>query len=442
METTNEKIRKISDSLTLKAVIIGVLTLIMLIPGALIQDLIRERQNRSTETIEKINSKWSNAQTINGPLLVIPYKKTITDDKKNIISENHTYTLTPEMLQIKSVLTPRERHYGIYKSILYESDILISGNFRAIASKDIDGEPLWDKAYVLLGISDLRGISNNIKFEVNGQNFIAQTSGKNDVNSQELIINLNTLTSLKMEKKADFQCKIKLKGSSNLNFVPIGRNTQVQVEGKWNAPGFIGNFSPDYTLNKNGFTAKWNILHYNRNIPEFWIDDKIKDISDNTFGVRLVEATDHYLLNMRSSKYSLMFIVLTFVVFFFVEVLTRKRIHPLQYLLVGVALILFYSLLLSLSEQLSFGFSYLIASVSTIGLIIAYAGGIFKNKTQTGILAVMLTVLYIFLYVVLQLEDVALLIGSIGLFIILGIIMFLSHKINWYQNDSKPEKVE
>jgi inner membrane protein len=139
---------------------------------------------------------------------------------------------------------------------------------------------------------------------------------------------------------------------------------------------------------------------------------------------------------MRSAKYALMFIALTFVVFFFVEIITRKRIHPIQYLLVGIALILFYSLLLSISEQLNFAIAYLTASVATIALIVVYTNSIFRNKTQTGILASILALLYIFLYVVLQLEDIALLIGSIGLFVILGIIMFVSRKINWYKPES------
>ena len=146
METTNEKIEKFSQSVTLKAVIIGVLTLLMLIPGSMIQELIHERQNRSRETIEKINSKWSNAQTINGPVLVIPYKTTTTDEKKTTKTENHTFNLAPEMLIITSKLTPEERHYGIYKSILYKSSLDISGNFKAIDQKQIEGEPQWGDA--------------------------------------------------------------------------------------------------------------------------------------------------------------------------------------------------------------------------------------------------------------------------------------------------------
>jgi len=439
METTNEKIEKFSQSVTLKAVIIGVLTLLMLIPGSMIQELIHERQNRSRETIEKINSKWSNAQTINGPVLVIPYKTTTTDEKKTTKTENHTFNLAPEMLIITSKLTPEERHYGIYKSILYKSSLDISGNFKAIDQKQIEGEPQWGDAYIRLGLSDLRGITKNIDFEINKQHFTAETGGNDDAIGQGLIISLKNAALFQSAKRLDFHCNMDLNGSSNINFIPMGRSTQVLVEGNWKAPGFIGNFTPQYKINETGFTARWNILHFNRNIPESWKDGNIIDTADNSFGVNLVDTVDHYQLNMRSNKYALMFIALTFVVFFFVEVLTRKRIHPIQYLLVGVALILFYSLLLSISEQLNFGISYLIASIATIGLITVYANSIFKNKTQTGILAFLLGILYVFLYVVLQLEDVALLIGSIGLFVILGIIMYLSHKIKWYNEDTSPK---
>ena len=163
----------------------------------------------------------------------------------------------------------------------------------------------------------------------------------------------------------------------------------------------------------------------------------METFEDASFGVNLIDPVNHYQQNMRSAKYAFMFIALTFVVFFFVEILTKKRIHPIQYLLVGIALILFYSLLLSISEQINFGIAYLVASIATIGLITAYTHSIFKNKMQTGGLAAMLCMLYIFLYVVLQLEDIALLIGSVGLFIILGIIMFFSRKINWYKQEEE-----
>jgi len=176
-------------------------------------------------------------------------------------------------------------------------------------------------------------------------------------------------------------------------------------------------------------------MHFNRSIPETWDNDKSMYFDHSSFGVKLVEMVDHYQQNMRSAKYALMFIALTFVVFFFVEVLTKKKIHIIQYLLVGIALILFYSLLLSISEQIGFALAYLIAGIATIGLISSYVYSIFKSIIQTGLLSFILCILYTFLYVILQLEDLALLIGSIGLFTILGVIMYLSKKINWYKEE-------
>lgn len=435
MEINNFKAEKFSQSITLKAVIIGFLTLLMLIPGSMIQGLIQERQARSQETISKINAKWSNSQTINGPVLVIPYQKKTTDSKNNAVTETHSFTLAPENLSIKSTLIPEERHYGIYKSILYNSKLLISGNFKPTDSLQFDGVPQWQSAYLRIGISDLRGISNNIDFDLNGKHFGAFAGGGNDFVGEGLIIPLKNTDFLPSNLSISFSSKLDLKGSSDINFIPVAQTTNVKVSGKWKSPGFIGSFTPEYKLDNKGFNADWKVLHFNRNIPETWTDTDFSAKEDMSFGVNLINTVDHYQLNMRSAKYSLMFIALTFVVFFFVELLTRTKIHPIQYLLVGIALILFYSLLLSLSEQLSFGLAYLLAGIATIGLIVVFAHKIFKNRKQTGILALILTILYIYLYVILQLEDVAMLIGSIGLFIILAIIMFLTQRIKWYKDE-------
>lgn len=441
MKINNQKVERFSQSATLKALIIGALTLLMLIPGSMIQNLIQERQTRSEETIEKINSKWSNSQTLNGPVLVIPYQTKTTDDKKNIITVNHTFNVTPENLTVHAKLVPEERHYGIYKSILYKSNLSISGSFKPIEKIAENADVKWNEAYIRIGISDLRGISNNVDFIVNGQKFGAETGGTDDFVGQGLVIGLKDLEeSLKSDKTLDFSCNMDLKGSNDINFMPVGRTTQVQVGGNWTSPSFIGNFTPEYSLNEKGFSANWKILHFNRNIPDSWHDDKFEIKENLSFGVDLVSTVDHYQLNMRSAKYALMFIALTFVAFYFVELLTKKRIHPIQYLLVGIALILFYSLLLSISEQLNFGIAYLIAAIATIGLIVIYTSFIFKNKVQSGILALILIILYTYLYVILQLEDVALLIGSIGLFLILGIIMFLTNRIKWYKET--PDYIE
>jgi len=174
-------------------------------------------------------------------------------------------------------------------------------------------------------------------------------------------------------------------------------------------------------------------LHLNRTYPQQWTDDSYY-IDDSAFGVGLLFPVDQYQKSLRSAKYAIMFISLTFLVFFFTELLNKKRIHPIQYLLVGLGLSIFYSLLVSLSEHMSFNWAYLIAGVSIIGLITAYAHSIFKNLRLTAILSLILVILYLFLFTILQLQDYSLLLGSIGLFLTLAIVMYLSRKIDWYAN--------
>lgn len=437
METTLKKTGKINQSITLKALIIGFLTIILLIPGLMIQNLIEERQNRSLETIEKINNKWSNAQTFCGPIISIPYSTTQVNTDKTTHIQEHILNITPENLNIKAQLFPEERYYGIYKTILYKSEIDITGNFDKINFPKPENSIVhWEQAYLSIGVSDLRGITENIDFRLDNKQLSAEVTGNQDTQiGKMLVMPLNSTVPFLFDQPQTFNCKLKLNGSSNINFIPIGKTTKVHITGKWNAPGFIGNFSPEHNISEKGFDANWSILSFNRSIPEMWIDYPGNSFEDSSFGVNLIDPVNHYQQNMRSAKYAIMFIALTFVVFFFVETLTKRRIHPIQYLLVGFALILFYSLLLSISEQINFGIAYLIASIATIGLISAYTYSIFKNKIQTGALTGMLCLLYIFLYVILQLEDVALLIGSIGLFIILGTIMFFSRKINWYKEE-------
>jgi len=440
METQKKKERKFTQSITFKAMVITVLTLLMLIPGSMIQNLISERQYRSEETIEKINEKWGTRQRLCGPVLSIPYTTTITSEKGSVTNYDHVYHLTPEKLQITAKLSPEERHYGIYKAILYKSKISIEGSFANVDKLEVASSTFhWEKAYISLGISDLGGVVNDVEILFGGKPYKTNAGNNSQLNTKSLIAEIKDSSAFRSDKPIAFSCNMDLNGSQEMEFIPIAKTTKVELSGNWVSPGFVGNFSPDYTINDTGFSATWNILHFNRDIPESWIDRQEISLHESSFGVNLVNTVDHYQQNMRSAKYALMFIALTFVVFFFVELLTKKRIHPIQYLLVGVGLILFYSLLLSLSEQISFGIAYLVATLVTIGLIVVYAYSIFKNKTQTILLGLMLSGLYAFLYIVLQLEDYSLLIGSIGLFVVLGIIMFVSRKINWYKQDEMEE---
>ena len=423
---------KLSQSLTVKAFIIATLTLLSLIPNAMIMVLIHERENRSIETIRKINEKRSLEQTIGGPVLTIPYVSYSSDAQKKTV-QMHELHLTPVDLKMQVRLFPEERHYGIYKTILYKSEIRITGKFAPV--RELPENADFNKIYLSLGISDLRGITNRLIFKVNDKEYVAETGNGSIKNLKNLTASLTSDGNKLPEMPVAFECQLNLNGSRSISFIPIGGTTHIEVEGDWKAPGFIGNFSPDYTLTDTGFKASWNVLSFNRSIPESWTDYNSIDFNSSSFGVNLIDTVDHYQQNMRSAKYSIMFVVLTFVVFFFVEMLSKKRIHPIQYLLVGIALILFYSLLLSLSEQINFSMAYLLATIATITLIVSYSYSIFKRLPETVILCLILSLLYTFLYVILQLEDIALLIGSVGLFVILGIIMFLSQKIKWYKTE-------
>jgi inner membrane protein len=443
METPKTKFTR---SLTFKGFTIAVLALILLIPSAMIQDLIEERQERGIETVRIINDKWSRSQTLCAPLLLVPYTTTKLDKDNKPFTEEHTLCITPRELSIKAALTPEERHYGIYKALLYKSDIHFEGSFQELSRLSIDNSELhFDKARIAIGVTDLRGVFQNPEFSINGKPFettvaivnlfftedVGSSSArgsKTKISGKTLIVHVDLANALTRSFK--FDCTMKLNGSSSLNFIPVGQNTTVSVSGQWPSPSFVGNFSPESSIDNKQFTADWSILSFNREIPETWSDNRVVDLGSHSFGVNLIETVDHYQQNMRSAKYALMFIVLTFLVFFFVEIFTRKPIQFFQYALVGTALILFYSLLLSLSEQVGFGLAYLVASATTIAMTTIYFYSLVKQKNVTYILAGIMLLLYAFLYVILQIEDFALLSGNVFLFVILGVIMFVSNKIN------------
>ncbi|MCL1969236.1 MAG: cell envelope integrity protein CreD [Bacteroidetes bacterium] len=445
--------RKFTESLTFKGITIAILILILLIPSTMIQNLIKERQDRSRETVQKINDKWSHSQTLCAPLLLVPYTTTKLDKDKKPYSEEHTLYVTPKDLKINTSLTPEERYYGIYKAILYKSDIHFEGNFSGLANLKIDNSEFHlDKAQIAIGITDLRGVTQNPDFKIGGKNLETTVGvvklfsvyenvvsddiskyGSRDsysrpanISGKTLIVNLKDIV---LTDSLFFDCTMKLNGSGAISFIPIGQNTAVTLNGQWQSPSFIGSFSPESTVDNTQFNAVWNILSFNREIPETWSDNNVTDLGNNSFGVNLIQTVDHYQQNMRSAKYALMFIVLTFIVFFFVEIFTKKPIQFFQYVLVGIALILFYSLLLSLSEQIGFGWAYLTASAATILMTTIYFYSLIKQKLATFVLAGIMIILYAFLYIILQVEDFALLFGSIFLFVILGVIMFVSNKI-------------
>jgi inner membrane protein len=423
----------LKNSMGLRLGIIALLTLLLLIPASMIQSTIEERQERRDSVINEINQKWGTSQTLSGPVLTIPYRYYYRNNKDEIMSSTNYLHFLPTILQINGKVNPEIRYRGIYEAVLYNSEIEFSGKFNALDYRRFkipENDILWDDAFVAVGISDMKGIQDLISLQWN-ESTIDLNPGiiTNDV----LDAGISAPVSIDPKKQGNkFNFKINLNGSSGLYFTPVGQETYVKIFSSWKDPSFIGTFIPDeHKITENGFNANWKILHLNRNYPQQWMGGQYK-IASSTFGVDLLLPVDEYQKTMRTTKYAIMFISLTFLAFFMIELLNKKVLHPIQYLLIGFALLLFYTLLLSLTEHILFKYAYIIAAIANIGLITAYTRGLLKHYVQTILISAVLTILYAYLYIVLQLQDFALLMGSIGLFVILAAVMYLTRKIDWF----------
>jgi inner membrane protein len=323
---------------------------------------------------------------------------------------------------------------------LYNAKLNINGDFLFTSFDNlniIEENILWKDSFISVGIRDMTGIKESVELEWNGEKFLFEPGTKNkDIFDSGVSIKVPISQDKVKNNKFIFFLNLDLNGSEELNFLPFGKKTTVQLSSKWNDPSFGGGFLPEErNITNDGFVAKWKILDLNRNYPQQWTENIDRSYIDaSKFGVKLFTPVDEYTKTNRSIKYSIMFISLTFLVFFFVEILNKKRMHPIQYLLVGFALCLFYLLLLSISEHLNFDSAYLIASISTIILITFYTKSVLKENIFI-LMGVVLIILYVFLYILLQNEEYSLLMGSIGLFIILAVVMYFSRKIDWYKID-------
>ncbi len=421
---------------TLKALIITVLTLALLIPLGMIRFQIRERQETRDYAEDEIVISWGGEQSIGGPVITVPYLERIKDDKGDIEEITRYARFLPDILNIKGQIEPELRHRGIYEVTLYTTDLTLTGTFSRpdfsewrIPDKDI----LWEEAFLSIAFPDMRAIRNRVSLSWDTRTF-AFRAGSEQIGLYNGEI-WTTIPDLKEGENHDFSVDLKLRGGRVLYFLPLGDETKVNLASSWPSPGFTGAFLPNTRdLSEEGFIASWYITSLGRNYPQKWKENEVdmSSLEASGFGVNLVVPVDTYLKSTRSVKYGLLFIVLPFLTFFLFELLSGKKIHPFQYLLVGFAVCIFYLLLLSLSEHLGFNVSYLLASSATIGLISFYSSAVLITWRKASMLTVILCALYIYLYVVLQSEDYALLIGSLGLFGILGAVMFITRKLDWY----------
>lgn len=426
---------------SLKLIVIGVISLLLLIPATMITGIVRERENRQDEVVKEISSKWGSEQTINGPYLSLTgkYEYVITDDmlKTKTHTTSKNITLLPSELNIESEIIPEIRYRGIFKSVLYTTKLKISGKFSNVNDSlfNLNSEIISKSGELILGITDLKGVKQQIKVDWNDLEFMAEPGISGFISS-----GVKAPIKISADNDYNFTIGLTLNGSERIYFTPIGKTTNVITKSKWIDPSFIGAFLPDArNLDQDGFSANWSILHLNRNYPQVW-DGVIFDTKNSRFGVELLMPVDQYQKTTRTSKYAIMFIGLTFLAFFMLETMHKKRVHPVQYTLIGFGLVIFYSLLLSLSEHIGFGSAYWIAALAIVLLIGFYTKSVMKSNRQALIISWILAILYVFLYVLLQLQDFALLLGSFGLFVGLAIVMFVSRKIDWYNMQGSEEE--
>lgn len=450
METNNQQKSKfgswLKTSITARMIIIGFLIMVLCVPLVFISSLINERKYRRQEVVSEISQKWGGEVLLNGPVLKVPYKiyhvekiyseKNKQTQEKSVEEIRYAYFF-PDKLDIESTINPEEKKRGIYKTAVYKSSIKIKGYFTQPDFSEIDvknEDIMWAKARLIIETSNLKGVNNLVEIKLNNNTypFASKYGAVGGDYLHRLESKFIKKEDLPQEKNTQFSLNISINGSEQIRFIPIGKETTAHVQSNWKTANFLGEYLP-YNSDKitdKGFDAKWKILEINRPFPQQSFGE-MPALSSYTFGVNFMIPVDEYQKSERSVKYGFLVIGLTFLVFFLIQTMSKIPIHPFQYLMIGLALVMFYTLLISISEHSSYLKAYAIASVSVVMLITLYSKSILKGIKFPLFVGVSLSALYAFIFVIIQLENYALLVGSIGLFVILAIVMYASRKIDW-----------
>lgn len=422
------------------------MALLFLIPFSMISSLIEERSLSQSEVTSEITEKWGRNQTLAGPMLVVPYLKKVPKISEDNSKEKWVYKTEyayffPEEINAEIDVKTEIRKRSIYEIPLYTNKINIKGNFEGLNQSNFPSDVdyiYYDEAKLVISVSDVVGIGGDIRFLWNQKELGVLPGTKSNFFSNGLHI---PISSLRNQNKHSFELTFTLKGSNQFSFVPLGKSNQWSVHADWKDPSFSGAILPsDREITETGFRAVWESSYYGRNFPQSF--DSLDSYSANLIlssgsGFELAMPVNHYHTIQRSTKYGLLIVVISFTIFFLMEILGGVILHPIQYVLIGAAMSLFYILNLSLSEHIGFTFSYMIASLSVTSLICYYSQSVLKNRIKGLYTGIYYFILYSFMYVVLDSEENSLLLGSIALFIVLGLVMHLTRKIDWYQFGNK-----
>jgi len=433
------------NGMTTRFIIIGIIAIIMLIPLGQISSIVDERSALHNNVLSNIASQWGKPQVVTGPALILPIiekynaYETVKDKDGNEKLELKRYTrnrnvvILPKLLNKEIGLNEHYRYRSIYKSLVYASDIKIDGEFVipdiSKISDDLD-EVRYDKAYILMGLSDTKAIEKVSNLALNKDSFSFEPGTKLKLNGINSGFHAPVLLN-KKEKKYQFSFDLKTNGSSYIRFSAFGEQSVINVKSSWKHPSFQGSILPmEREISESGFTAKWKIPSLARNFPQTWVHElHTYDLSQLLTGVDLYEPIALYSLINRSIKYGVLFIILTFLTFLVFEVTQKSKLHYVQYVLIGFSLGMFFLTLLSLSEHIEFLNAYTVASAITIISISIYTWFSNKSAKQFGSILLLLTALYAIIYSLLQLEDYALLMGTGLLLFILFVLMWITRNL-------------
>lgn len=433
------------------------LMLILLIPINMIDNQIGERRYRQIEVETQIGKVWGAEQNHSGPVLILPYRKPVktthADGSVSITSsEGRLFTL-PESLSITARLDPEVRYRGIFEAIVYRGVARYQGVFAkpdpAAAGLE-DAEILWDRAILATGVSDMRGTGGalEVRFGQVETGFSPGTTSAVMGSGLHARVGEALRRGWPRDTVVAFDFSIDFAGSKRLSFVPSGKQTRVTVNSDWQHPRFEGAWLPtERSIGAGGFQAHWSISHFGRGFPQLWDEQNVRedrlaaDIDKTRFGVSLISPVDFYLKSERSIKYAMLFVLLIFATVFVLEIAVPVRVHLFQYMLVGFAMTIFYLLLLALSEVVGFASAYMVAALTATAMISLYLGKVMRNLSRAAMVAAILALVYGFLYVVLQLEEYALLTGSLGVAAALAAVMYATRNIDWYRlTHAEPEE--
>ena len=437
---------RVARSPAFKFFLIAFLILMLLVPLLIVGGLVSERESRAQSVTADVARTWGGMQQLTGPYLVVPYTVRVDVQEGDKVIQRtleRRAVFLPDELTFTADAKSGVLHRSIFDVNVYTATVAVAGRFAAPDLAEVAPDALsvrWQDAIFALALNDVSGLKDAAMLSINGQDKLpfqpslgVPAANLNGIHAKLASAPSATASDGKVAA-FDFHADLHFTGSSSLNFAPAARETRVELTSDWPHPSFNGAFLPiERTVKADGFSAKWRVPHLARSVPQSWttMDSGLDRFLIYQFGVSLNQPVDFYGLVMRAVKYGVLFLAIAFMAVFVLELLSKKRVHAVQYVFVGLAMVFFYVLLLSLAEHLGFAMAYVIASTATGGMLALYVAKSLGSASSGVLMAIMFALLYGFLYLVLQLEDYALLAGALLGFAALTAVMFATLKVDW-----------